>query len=70
MWVTFFEEIYYNKEKEKNMNKKKSIIFLTMCICIILNFASITTIDVKDRPITISDAGDIGIYNVDDCYNL
>lgn len=52
------------------MNKKKIIIFLSMYICMILNLASITGIDFEDRPITISDAGDIGIYSVDDCYNL
>lgn len=41
------------------MNKKKIIIFLSMCICIILKFASITNIDFEDRPIIISDIGNV-----------
>ncbi len=38
------------------MNKKTIIIFTSMYICMILNWASINGIDFEDRPITIGDA--------------
>lgn len=52
------------------MNKKKLIIFLSMCICIILKFASITNIDFEDRPITISGIGNVDDYKFNYFYNL
>lgn len=46
------------------MNKKKLIVFLSICICVILKFASINSIDFEDRPITISDLGNDYCYNI------